>query len=737
MASIAAAAASSNQYHRRRSHSRVNGSLSNRPDSANHSRRPTLGNISTPRPGYQDDEIDPDDQYQAPDDLDLRDFNARRGVVYQNVHVSIATLYYGQSQTLDHKKDGVMTALMNLKSAHEVEVDTEEARTREIMVAPPANGIEYGEFPKFVSGLDHLIIDPRSYEYSLWQRVLIAVLTFTAIVTPFEVGILRMDGNVVLFVINRFVDLFFLIDLLITFRLAFFTKYSAHVLEVRPKAIRDRYITGWFALDIAVIIPWEVFGNSLQVLKLLRLLRLGKLMNLNGFESALQQWQYALGVSNSTVNLASNVGMVVIGIHWTACLWYLMMMAEDKDEPLWLTSVEADWHYDNVSAFNGYPAAVYHSTMTVTTIGYGDVHAMNSHERGVSVFVMLIGSWMYAYIIAISTVIVASMNQEVFAFNELVDTLADLEEERELPPDLAVRTRDFLQYARAVEQNRIWFGLSSQMSPPLQAECNSSLMATIDRCRHLKSLGSGFKTQLIPYLVPEAFPPGELILRAGRVNSMVFIVQGTVQLYGQVQGPGAVFGEESISKQGIQLMPVYSTTYVKTLRLYRHSLHTVLDKFPRSTAGLRKAEVRLAFRRGIIKAIKLLSNQDIPGTKLLMSQLLGRGKSLLTPISRKSNTVSKADQWAETLNLDELQAIQLRQMKLLSLDKGISSVLQQTAKIHERISEAYLQVRAVDKDVAQASHRIHSLADNITSQKLLESQEEFWETRQSLDFLAS
>ena len=41
--------------------------------------------------------------------------------------------------------------------------------------------------------------------------------------------------------------------------------------------------------------------------------------------------------------------------------------------------------------------------MTVTTIGYGDIRAMNSHERGVSVFVMLIGSWMYAYIIAIST----------------------------------------------------------------------------------------------------------------------------------------------------------------------------------------------------------------------------------------------------------------------------------------------------------------------------------------------
>ena len=115
MASIAAAAASSNQYHRRQTHSRVNGSLSRRP-TPNHSRRPTLGDVSTPRPAYHDDDdIDPENQCQAPDDLDLRDFNARRGVVYQNVHVSIATLYYGQSQTLDHKKDGVMTALMNLK----------------------------------------------------------------------------------------------------------------------------------------------------------------------------------------------------------------------------------------------------------------------------------------------------------------------------------------------------------------------------------------------------------------------------------------------------------------------------------------------------------------------------------------------------------------------------------------------------------------------------------------------
>ena len=74
-------------------------------------------------------------------------------------------------------------------------------------------------------------------------------LAYTALVTPFEVSFLPiavspLDG---LWLVNRFIDIVFIIDLLLNFRTAYYD--DAGLLEERPRKIASNYLHGWFAFD--------------------------------------------------------------------------------------------------------------------------------------------------------------------------------------------------------------------------------------------------------------------------------------------------------------------------------------------------------------------------------------------------------------------------------------------------------------------------------------------------------
>ena len=94
-----------------------------------------------------------------------------------------------------------------------------------------------------------------------------------------------------MFVVNRFIDLVFLVDIGISFILMFEAGGSQGVRLVRdPDLIARNYIKGWFMFDVISWIPWDVIvvlvslgqegqgGEDVGSLKLLRSLRIVKML---------------------------------------------------------------------------------------------------------------------------------------------------------------------------------------------------------------------------------------------------------------------------------------------------------------------------------------------------------------------------------------------------------------------------------------------------------------------------
>ena len=103
------------------------------------------------------------------------------------------------------------------------------------------------------------IIDPqRSKWTSHWDMIMLTALLFTAVVTPVEVAFLE-EGMYMspLWWINRFIDMCFLVDMVITFNMA----YQEHIDRgghwvFNRRAITRNYLLGWFMIDLFSVAPF-------------------------------------------------------------------------------------------------------------------------------------------------------------------------------------------------------------------------------------------------------------------------------------------------------------------------------------------------------------------------------------------------------------------------------------------------------------------------------------------------
>ncbi len=106
------------------------------------------------------------------------------------------------------------------------------------------------------------IIDPRISTFmQYWDMLMLTFLLFCALFTPYEVVFL--DGGKIdsLFIVNRVVDLGFMIDMVIHFRLAYQESAERGGVWVFDKrAIRRHYLAAWFWIDLVSVLPIYIIG---------------------------------------------------------------------------------------------------------------------------------------------------------------------------------------------------------------------------------------------------------------------------------------------------------------------------------------------------------------------------------------------------------------------------------------------------------------------------------------------
>lgn len=568
----------------------------------------------------------------------------------------------------------------------------------------------------------NMVIDPRSDYLKSWELVVISLLLFTAVVTPFEVGFLTTEINT-LFFINRIVDLLFLKDLVMQFHMGFIEKGTAGQ-EVTQDRLRiaQGYLFGWFTVDFISILPFDVIGlmignaniSRLKILRVLRLLRLFKLVKLLKSADIFNRWQSRLGFKYSLMALAKYIAFIIFVAHWMACLFHVVTVFESEDTVTWVVQFFCDGIVSGCDPGISelYCASLYHATMTLTTIGYGDLVANTTAERWVSIMIQLVGASLYAYIVGVASGIVASMNKQKMQFQETMDELNEFMEDKELDGDLTIRLREYFQHLQTVDKMRLYASLLERMSPGLRGEVAMITYGNmIQAVPYLAQTGSSFVTQVALKLVPMVLSPGELIVPAGaRAEHLYFVADGVVSTQGKLHTTGAYFGQEVIMQSGRHSHPVRAVSYCNLYTVSATDLNLILEDFPRVKKWIRKAVMRMAFARDIRKVLsKLKGPQDPEEAKEASDSVLCKIESLERKLLQK-------DRQLQVL-LQESTALQQQISEQMPKCQVFSSILVNKPDERKMLKE----IEVMQEELATSSQDTVRLA-----------QHKFWKTRRLL-----
>jgi hypothetical protein len=108
--------------------------------------------------------------------------------------------------------------------------------------------------------------------------------------------------------------------------------------------------------------------------------------------------------------------VTLLAIHFAGCFYFLLAAwyPEEKDDKTWIGSVLPDFR--TKSPWVCYIYAMYWSISTLTSVGYGDLHAQNSAEMVFEIFYMFFNLGLSAYLIGNMTNLVVHMTSQTQRF---------------------------------------------------------------------------------------------------------------------------------------------------------------------------------------------------------------------------------------------------------------------------------------------------------------------------------
>ena len=180
------------------------------------------------------------------------------------------------------------------------------------------------------------LIDPRtSTLLAKWDAITAGALITTALFTPFEIAFLGAPTSYtgIIFLLNRVIDLLFLIDMVLQFflLLSVSDRYGDRWITDHAELVR-RYLRGWFAIDLFstavsaidfVAIAGVQSVVTLKVIRVVRVLRLTRLIRLARSSRLMARFETRYHVDYAVFSLVRIIVTLLLCTHWSACVFTL------------------------------------------------------------------------------------------------------------------------------------------------------------------------------------------------------------------------------------------------------------------------------------------------------------------------------------------------------------------------------------------------------------------------------
>ncbi|KAL9667363.1 hypothetical protein QQ045_001717 [Rhodiola kirilowii] len=432
--------------------------------------------------------------------------------------------------------------------------------------------------------LRHFIISPFDPNYRIWEAFLVILVVYTAWVSPFEFGFLTKPKGP-LAITDNIVNGFFAIDIILTFFVAYLDK-KTFVLVDNRKQIAWKYLSTWFILDVLSTIPSElavkISSSSVSSYGLFNMLRLWRLRRVSALFSRLEKDTH---FNYFWVRCVKLTCVTIFAVHCAGCFYYLLAARYPVPEKTWIGAVMPDFH--TRSLWTRYLTSIYWSITTLTTVGYGDLHAQNTGEMIFAVFYMLFNLGLTAYLIGNMTNLVVHGTSRTRKFRDTIQAATNFCKRNKLPLHLqdqmnAHLSLKFRTNSEGLQQQETLEALPKAIRTSISDFLFYSL---VDKVYLFKGVSHDLLFQLVSEMKAEYFPPKEdIILQNEAPTDFYILVNGAVDLVdsktdvtvGEAK-TGDIVGEIGVLCYRPQAFTVRTKRLSQLLRLNRTSFMNIIQ----------------------------------------------------------------------------------------------------------------------------------------------------------------